>query len=132
KNQLSAAAAVYESLRKREPENFWGWLRGGNVLRKQGRPDAALAMYERVAEIVPRYAGARTMIGKARLESGLPAEARRAFEEALARDPDDVDAQEGLALASASARESRGANKRPSREGRKRSDRTASFEPKPC
>src|SRR5581483_11906138 len=70
---LSGAAAVYASLRKREPENFWGWLRGGNVLRKRGRPDEALAMYERVAEIVPRYAGARTMIGKAHLDAGRAA-----------------------------------------------------------
>ena len=61
-------------------------------------------------------------LGKARLDEGnLPA-ARAAFEAALARDPDDVDAQEGL-------RASGKKSARPSLSKRKREDRTASFEP---
>ena len=123
--KFEAAAAVYASLRKREPKNFWGWLRTGNVLRKQDRPDEAIRAYDRVAELVPKYAGAHTVIGKAHLEAGRPADARRAFEAALARDPDDLDAKDGIATAD----RSRG---RPSMATRQGKDRTASFEPPTC
>lgn len=129
---LDAAAAVYASLRRREPENFWGWLRGGNVLRHQGRPDEALALYDRVTELVPRYGGVHTVTGRAHLEAGRPGDARRSFEAALARDPDDVEAREGLALADRARPRGAKTSARPSLAARKRNDRTASFEPKPC
>ena len=129
-NDLGAASAVYASLRKREPENFWGWLRGGNVLRKQGRPDDAIRMYAKVSELVPKYAGAHTVTGKAHLEAGRAGDERRAFEAALARDADDVDAKEGLALAENLPK--RAAGKRPKLSTRKGADRTASFEPPTC
>lgn len=120
------AAGVYEALTRREPKNFWGWLRLGNVRRRQNRAIEALPLYDKVEAIVPKYAGVQTVRGKAYLELGEGAAARAAFEAALARDPDDVDAQDGIRVARVAR-----AKKRPSREGRTPGDRTASFEPKP-
>lgn len=127
RGELAKAAAVYETLAKREPRNFWGWLRLGNVRRKEGRPADALPLYEKVERLVPRYAGVQTVRGKAYAELGEAALARTAFEAALARDPDDADAQDGLRSLPSQRR-----RPRPSLQGRKPGDRTASFEPKPC
>ena len=77
---------------------------------------------------MPRYAGVQTVIGKARLDLDDPAGARRAFEEALAKDPDDADARAGLAACERKPR-IKGARTRPSLASRRPSDRTASFEP---
>ena len=132
RGELAKAAGVYERLVKREPRNFWGYLKLGNVRRREGRAVDALPLYATVESIVPRYAGVHTVCGKAYLELNEGALARAAFEAALARDPDDVDAQEGVQLARTVRRSARAESKRPSREGRKPGDRTASFEPKPC
>ncbi len=131
RRDFAAARAVYERLRRREPDNFWAPLRLGNVLRKEGRPEAALSLYDRVVELLPRYAGAHAVIGKAWLEAGHPADARRAFERALALDPEEVDATEGLRAADRRTRTMSRPPRtaRPSLASRRALDRTASFEP---
>ena len=86
---------------------------------------------------VPQYAGVHTVIGKAHLEAARPGDARRAFDAALLRDPDDVDAQVGLREAEAVPRRAQRAPPASAPRGRPRpkfatrtgKDRTASFEP---
>jgi tetratricopeptide (TPR) repeat protein len=76
---------------------FPGALFGlGNVLRKQGKPDAAIQRYEQALAIFPNFPEALSNLGNLLKERGNLAGARTCYEQALSIRPDFADAPYNL------------------------------------
>ena len=69
----------------------------GNVFLQQGKSADALSWYRKATEAAPNSATAWISLGRA-LSADSPAEAQKAFNKALAIDPNSADAKRGLGL----------------------------------
>jgi tetratricopeptide (TPR) repeat protein len=72
------------------------WI--GRSSWKLGDPAAAIAAYERAADLSPARAEPCTSLGSLHLDAGREADAQRWFREALSRDANNADARYGLVL----------------------------------
>ncbi|MFL5777393.1 MAG: tetratricopeptide repeat protein [Chloroflexota bacterium] len=89
-------------------ERYRDTLRKGHVAAVQGQDAEALEAYAEAAEIMPQRAA--PLVGRGRVELGLGRDeaAVVSFEAALALDPEDADALDGLERALVSLRAARG------------------------
>jgi tetratricopeptide (TPR) repeat protein len=74
-------------------------LQHGHVAVAKGRPREAVRHYQEAGELVPDRPLPFVSIGNVYLQMHEPAEALKAFDTALGRDPSDVDAMRGKAAA---------------------------------
>jgi Flp pilus assembly protein TadD len=80
-------------------EKYRNALRRGHVAALRGRSAEAIAAYHEAAALVPDRAAPHVGRGRVELDAGDQDAAREAFEAALSRDPEEVVALDGLALA---------------------------------
>ncbi|OQA42232.1 MAG: Serine/threonine-protein kinase PknH [Chloroflexi bacterium ADurb.Bin325] len=78
-------------------DNALGRSQLGAILLQQGDPAAAIAQYERAAELDPQEPRYRVRLGNLYASRGELAQAEAAFEAALANDAQDAEAYAGLA-----------------------------------
>ena len=64
----------------------------GRGLARKSKFDEALPRFQKAAELYPRYAEALNAVGAVRRAQNRPAEAREAFEQAIAADPNWIEA----------------------------------------
>ncbi len=94
---FAEALLCYEGLQRLEPrEARWPHLAAG-IQALYGRADEALPLYRRATELTPDYLPAWIRLGDVLVKSNQPAEAARAYEEALRRSPGQPYALLGLA-----------------------------------
>jgi hypothetical protein len=95
---LDAALCAYLDLLVRERDHLGAMLGAGRLFAAQHMPQAARAVFAEAASRDPCCATAFAGLGKASLELGDLATARRSFETAVVAAPQDRDAQLGLAI----------------------------------
>jgi tetratricopeptide (TPR) repeat protein len=91
--KYDTAAKALETYLGSNPDNEDGTLLLGQSLEAAGRNDAALAVYEFLAELAPARGDGWRQAGILRLRNGDTAEAMRCLEKALEADPRDREAQ---------------------------------------
>ncbi len=91
--KYDAAAKALETYLGANPDNDEGTLLLGQSLEAAGHNDAALAVYEFLAELAPARGDGWRQAGILRLRNGDTAEAMRCLEKALEADPRDREAQ---------------------------------------
>ena len=74
-------------------------LRRGHVAVVKGRPKEGIEHYQEAASLAPDRSLPHTSIGSVYLQMGKPRDAARAFDDALERAPEDIDALRGKAQA---------------------------------
>ena len=105
RNELDKALAAVNSLEKKQPENPLTYnLKGGVYLARRDIPNAR-AGFERALELQPTYVAAVTNLVRLDLAEKKPDAARKRFESALAKSPNDS----GLLLTYAEFLRSQGA-----------------------
>ena len=92
KGNAPAAAELIGKAIKLNPNDASAHANIGNVLLDLGRPEEALASYERALDLKPDFAGALNGRGNALLDLKRPERALASYERALAHQPDHVQA----------------------------------------
>jgi tetratricopeptide (TPR) repeat protein len=96
---LEGAVASLEAALSRDPENALAWARLAELRLSVGDHDGALRAAARAAELKPNLALTQSVLGFAHLARMRTAEAKEAFERAIAQDSADPMPRLGLGLA---------------------------------
>jgi tetratricopeptide (TPR) repeat protein len=102
-NDLARAQQQYEAVRQQDPNNRDALLGLAALAQRQGQPQRAGALYQRLLELNP--ADGAALAGVNGLRQGDPAQSESRLKEALARDPDSAPAL--FALGNLYARQNR-------------------------
>ena len=89
--EFGPAFEVYEEIIRQDPEDVDAWMNRGEVLALLGRPDDAVASYERVLALDPKHRGARAELANLLFEQGDYGGAATTLQELLRSAPDEVD-----------------------------------------
>ena len=92
------AEKEYREITEREPDNPWGWLLLGGLYGRTGDFVRGRKAFLRVTELVPAHVPAWSALGELCMLKGDKAGAVRYFRHALALDPYDQGATEGLGV----------------------------------
>lgn len=87
--QIDEALLVIDGALRALPENPIAWARHGQVLRRMGAYDGALASYRQALDFDPTYAWAWNGLGMARAALGQWQDALEAYREAVRFNPND-------------------------------------------
>jgi Flp pilus assembly protein TadD len=85
---LTAAAALYEQIIRRDPRHFFAHHALGAIHAAAGRIDAALPLLSRAVQLAPDHAEAQANLGAALIEAQRLDEAEAPIRRALALDPE--------------------------------------------
>lgn len=98
-NDASTAIRLYATAAKEQPKKSEPLLKIANILRKTGRTDDAIDVYERVFEFDPYNIEAYHGVGYSNLQQEKPLQATRAFAAALTIDGNNASSLGGMAVA---------------------------------
>ncbi len=99
KNDAATAMRLYATAAKQQPKNTEPLLRIAQILRKTGRVDDAISVYEKALAIDPNSVKAHHGIGYSHLQLEKPYLATRSFANALKINPKDAASLGGLGIA---------------------------------
>ena len=98
KGKWRKAEAEYREITVKEPENPWGWLMLGELFAKEGNFSLARDAFDALAHCVPAHAPAYSSLGELSRLAGNQRLARKLYRKALALDPGEKTAREGIRL----------------------------------
>ena len=96
KGQIRTVIQECDRLTKEFPQSFLLWNLLGAAFKAQGKPDEAVAAYNKALLIKPDYADAHNNMGNALRDQGKPEEAIAAYNKALLIKPDYAEAHRNL------------------------------------
>ncbi|USG62949.1 tetratricopeptide repeat protein [Sneathiella marina] len=98
-NDASTAIRLYATAAKEQPKNPEPLLKIANILRKTGRTDDAINVYERIFEFDPYNIAAYHGVGYTNLQQEKPLQATKAFASALTIDGNNASSLGGMGIA---------------------------------
>ncbi|MCR9214036.1 MAG: tetratricopeptide repeat protein [Proteobacteria bacterium] len=99
KNDAATAMRLYATAAKQQPKNTEPLIKIAQILRKTGRVDDAISVYEKTLAIDPNNVEAHHGIGYSHLQLEKPYLATRSFANALRINPKDASSLGGLGIA---------------------------------